>query len=110
MAPTHDPGWLRHRVSIEAAAATPDTAGGATVAWSELMTLWARVDPAGGEERVVADHLSGIVTHLVTIRWRDDVTGGLRIAYRGRRFRILAVHDPDETRRYLVAKVEEETA
>jgi head-tail adaptor len=33
----------------------------------------------------------------------------MRIVYRDRYFRILAVHDPDETRRYLVARATEET-
>ncbi len=80
----YDPGWLRHRVTIETAETTPDGAGGASVAWTDLATLWAHIEPVKGEERVVADHLSGIVTHRVTLRWRDDITGGMRIAWRGR--------------------------
>jgi SPP1 family predicted phage head-tail adaptor len=50
-----------------------------------------------------------VVTHEVILRWRGDIAGGMRIGYRGRTFRVLAVHDPDETRRYLVARTMEET-
>ena len=105
----YDPGWLRHRVTFESAVATPDEAGGASLSWTPLVILWAAIEPASGQEEIVADQLSGVVTHRVTIRWREDIAGGLRVAYRGRHFRVLVAYDPDETRRYLVAKVTEET-
>lgn len=104
----HDPGWLRHRVTVESAAGTADGAGGETVTWDTLATLWADLEPVTAGEQIVAAHLSGVVTHQVTFRWRGDIAGGMRIVYRGRTFRILAVHDPDETRRYLVARTMEE--
>jgi len=37
-----------------------------------------------------------------------NVTGGMRLLYRGRRFRVLAVFDPDERGRYAIAFTEEE--
>jgi SPP1 family predicted phage head-tail adaptor len=104
----YDPGWLRHRVTVESAAGAADGAGGEAVTWDTLATLWAHIEPVNAGEKIVAGHLSGVVTHDVTFRWRDDIAGGMRIAYRGRTFRILAVHDPDETRRYLVARATEE--
>jgi SPP1 family predicted phage head-tail adaptor len=105
----HDPGWLRHRVTVESAAGSPDGAGGEAVTWDTVATLWARVEPVAAAEKIVAGHLSGVVTHTITFRWRGDLAGGMRVAYRGRLFRILAVHDPDETRRYLIARTTEET-
>ena len=107
--PVYDPGWLRHRVTVESAAATADGAGGETVTWTALANLWARLEPTGATEKTVAGHLAGVVTHTITFRWRDDITGEMRVGYRGRTFRILAVYDPDETRRYLVASTAEET-
>jgi SPP1 family predicted phage head-tail adaptor len=105
---TFDPGWLRERVTIETATATADGAGGASLAWSTLATVWARVEPVAADEKAVAGHESASVTHLVTTRYRDDVTGHARVTFRGRVFRILAAYDPDETRRYLVLKTAEE--
>lgn len=98
----------RQTADLEARAKTP----GATTEEKDartLATLWALIEPASAGEKIVAGHLSGVVTHLVTLRFRDDIAGGMRVAYRGRTFRVLAVSDPDETRRFLVAKCEEET-
>ena len=103
-----DPGWLRHRVTLESAAGAPDGAGGAAITWDTVATLWSRVDPVSAGERIVAGHLSGVVTHQLVFRWRDDIAGGMRVRFRGRTFRLLAVHDPDETRRYVVARASEE--
>ena len=106
--PLYDPGWLRHRVTVESAAGAPDGAGGEEdVAWDTVATLWANISPASAGEEIIAGHLSGVVTHEITFRWRGDLAGGMRVAYRGRTFRLLAVHDPDETRRYLVARATE---
>ncbi len=77
----YDPGWLAHRVTLESADGTSDGAGGETVAWDTLATLWARIEPIGAGERVVAGHLSGVVTHRITFRHRDDIAGGMRVAY-----------------------------
>lgn len=104
-----DPGWLRHRVTVQSAAGVADDAGGETVTWDTVATLWARLEPAGARETIVAGHLTGTVTHDVTFRWRADIAGGMRLLYRGRVFRVLAAHDPDETRRYVVARTMEET-
>jgi len=104
----YDPGWLRHRIRIERPVATPDGAGGESVAWESLATLWARIEPLEAREHVAADHLAETVSHRLIVRWRNDVAGGMRAVYRGRRFRILATHDPDESRRYLVLSTTEE--
>ncbi|MCB1500464.1 MAG: phage head closure protein [Bauldia sp.] len=104
-----DPGWLRHRIVIEAPIASPDGAGGETVTWDMLASVWALVEPVGAGETVRAGRLTGTVTHAVTIRFRSDVAGGMRVAYRGRHYRVLAVYDPDERRRYLTLKTELET-
>jgi SPP1 family predicted phage head-tail adaptor len=104
-----DPGWLRHRVVIETPSLTPDGAGGGTATWAPLGTVWALVEPVAGTERIAAARLTGVVTHAVTMRYRGDVTGGMRVLYRGRSYRILVATDPDERRRYLTLKTELET-
>lgn len=104
----YDPGWLRHRVTVESAAGASDGAGGETVVWDTVATVWARVVPTTARETITAGHLTGDVSHTVTMRFRADIAGGMRIVYRGRVLRILAAFDPDETRRYLVAKAQEQ--
>jgi SPP1 family predicted phage head-tail adaptor len=107
---SYDPGWLRHRVSVERPTDTGDGAGGEAVTWSTLAELWARIEPVTAKEEAVAGHMAGVLTHTITLRWRDDITGTMRVTWHGRAFRILAVYDPDETQRYLVAETAEETA
>lgn len=104
-----DPGWLRHRVVIEAPAASPDGAGGEIVTWQVVATTWAQIEPRAAGEEVRADRATGVVTHAVTLRFREDITGGMRVLYRGRRYRVLTAHDPDARRRYVVLKTEIET-
>jgi SPP1 family predicted phage head-tail adaptor len=104
----HDAGWLRHRVTIEAATGTSDEAGGETSSWAIFATAWSRIEPVGAAEKTVAAHLAGVVTHKVTLRWRDDLTASMRVAYRGRHFRIRTIHDPDEGRRHIELGCEEE--
>ena len=104
-----DPGWLRHRVVIEAAVAAADGAGGETLTWSTHATTWALIEPAGATETVVAGGLTGVLTHRVSLRFRTDITGGMRVLYRGKRYRVLVAEDPDARRRYLTLKTEIET-
>jgi SPP1 family predicted phage head-tail adaptor len=96
-------------VVIEAATTAPDGAGGGTSTWEAIASTWALVEPVAGTERIVAGHLTGIVTHVVTMRHRADVTGGMRVLYRGRTYRVLVATDLDERRRYLALKTELET-
>lgn len=104
-----DPGWLRHRVVIEAPVSTPDGAGGETVTWQILATTWAQIEPVAAREDMAGGRLTGVVTHAITMRFRDDVTGGMRVLFRGRRHRVLVARDPDPRRRYLVLDTELET-
>lgn len=104
-----DPGWLRHRVVIEAPVATPDGAGGETLTWQIVATAWAQIEPTAAREEIRADRATGVVTHAVTLRYREDIAGGMRVLYRGRRYRVLTAHDPDARRRYIALKTEIET-
>ncbi|BCP52824.1 head-tail adaptor protein [Kaistia sp. 32K] len=105
-----DPGQLSSRVVLERAVRTADGAGGATIAWEPVATLWAAIEPVVADESFAADRLSTRVTHRIRIRFRTDLEGGMRIAHRGRVLRIAAWRDPDETRRFLVLESAEERA
>ncbi|WEK48494.1 MAG: phage head closure protein [Candidatus Kaistia colombiensis] len=103
-----DPGQLSNRVTLARAVRSDDGSGGATVDWQEVVTFWARIEPVGASELNAADRLATRVTHRVTIRFRDDVEGGMRLVHRGRSLKIASWRDPDETRRFLVLEVVEE--
>lgn len=103
-----DPGALRSEVALEEAVVSGDGAGGRVTTWTEVATVFARIVPVSAERSFAADQFVETVTHRVTLRFRDDVTSGMRFARQDRRFAIVAVHDPDETGRYLVCRVREE--
>jgi len=103
-----DPGQLSSRVALERPVRTSDGSGGATVDWVEVATLWAAIEPVAAGEDFAADRLATRVTHRITIRFRSDVEGGMRIVHRGRLLRIESWRDPDEARRFLVLEAVEE--
>lgn len=102
-------GGLRRRVTLEAPADLADDIGGATRAWAAVATLWARIETPRGATRLAADRLEQAIAHRVTLRWRDGVTGAMRLRIGARIFLIKAARDPDESRRSLVLDCEEAT-
>ena len=102
-----DPGALRHEVALQNAELTPDGLGGHADAWTEIATVFARIEPVGEESRFGAGQIRETATHRFTVRYRSDITSGMRFVRGGRLFDILTVHDPDETRRYLICRTTE---
>jgi SPP1 family predicted phage head-tail adaptor len=102
-------GALRHRVTLEAPVDAPDGAGGFSRSFTPIANLWARVAPGGAREDFVEQRAEQAANHVVTIRWRDDVTKDMRFVHRGRKLRIQSTVDPDERRRFLVCQCEEIT-
>ena len=105
-----DPGAFRHEVALESATLVPDGAGGHVESWSEVATLFARIEPVSAASRFGADQTLETVTHRVTLRHRAGISSGMRLRRLGRVFTVVTVHDPDESGRYLVCRVREEGA
>jgi SPP1 family predicted phage head-tail adaptor len=104
------PGRLRHRVMLEAATRTADGAGGVTLTWSTVASLWAEIVPLKAEERAVGEGEGDLTLHRIVIRKRDDVSTGDRFTLGARAFRIRSVTDMQEDARYLTCLCEEEGA
>lgn len=103
-----DPGAFRHEILLEEATLTPDGAGGHVESWSEVASVYARIEPVSAASRFGADQTLETVTHRITLRYRQNIASGMRFRLRARSFAIVTVHDPDETRRYLVCQTREE--
>ena len=102
-----DPGLLRTELAIEASTPQADGLGGHQEIWTEVATVFARIEPAETRSLFGAGQSLETVTHRVTIRHREGVASGMRFTKSGRTFDIVTVHDPDETQRYLVCRVRE---
>lgn len=102
-----DPGRLSTRLVLEEAGGLADGQGGVIEDWQPLASLWGRVEPMRAKSRETAGTATALISHRVTVRYRNDIRHTMRFAHRGRHLIIRAVRDPDETRRYLQCDCEE---
>jgi SPP1 family predicted phage head-tail adaptor len=102
-----EPGSLRSELSLQAVTAVADGLGGFGDEWTEVATVFGRIEPLAVASRFGADQNLETVTHRITLRHRQDVRSGMRFSRVGRTFEIVTVYDPDETGRYLVCRVRE---
>ncbi|QXC51356.1 phage head closure protein [Agrobacterium salinitolerans] len=104
-----DPGRLTARLELEVRTETPDGQGGAAESWSFLRSLWAAIEPLSEacHERASAEGVT--ITHRVWLAYRGDIDPGMRFRKGRRILAIRAVIDPDETRRFIVCRCEEES-
>lgn len=105
-----DAGLLNHELVLEAPAETPDGAGGFTTVWTEVATVWARLEPLDPAREIWAGRDAAEQTHRITLRFRDDLKQGMRLRKLMRLFPVLSIQDPDESGRYLTCRTREESA
>jgi SPP1 family predicted phage head-tail adaptor len=103
---------LRRRLVIEVPVEMPDGAGGVSRDFAPRDTVWGAVKTATGQtsaERERAGRGELGLRHSVTLRWRPDLDGTMRLRDGERLYAIIGVADPDGQRRLLVCLVEEVT-
>lgn len=103
-------GNLRHRVELVGIGRTDDGAGGHARSDTAVATVWADIKPVSWSQQMRADRLEQRITHIVTIRWREDLLTGFgpeaRVRFqdhagRVRELAVKTVVDPKEQRRWL---------
>jgi len=100
-------GARSRRFVLEVPLESPDGFGGVIRSYRAGPQLWGAMEMLSGSERVRADRPEQCLTHRITLRYRDGVTGAMRLTSGLRRFAIRAASDPDGSRRDLVCLVEE---
>ena len=105
---TLDPGQLSARLDLEMRNDSGDGQGGIVPNFAPVTSLWARIEPVSVSEEERMDAEMFMVTHRIWIRFREDVAAGMRFRKGTRFFTVRALHDPDETRRYLVCRCTED--
>lgn len=76
-------GDLRERVTIQQRAEALDAIGENTGGWVDLATVWASAEPLSGNEYFAAGQQQQTVDVRFRIRYRADVTGAMRVVWRG---------------------------
>ncbi|WEZ83991.1 phage head closure protein [Rhizobium sp. 32-5/1] len=102
-----DPGRLSARLELEMPMPVSDGQGGSVPGYAIVGSLWAMIEPVSMPDSERADEAVFSVTHRIWVRYRTDITAGMRFRKGSRLFLIRAHFDADETRRYLVCRCEE---
>lgn len=91
-------GDLDKRVTLQVSSESVDAGGWgeATETWRDVQKLWASIDTGGSREFYRASQVVATMTHLVTIRYRTDVTTKHRLKYKTRVLNIGGIENPGE--------------
>ncbi len=100
-------GSRRLRLVLEAPVEVQNAQGGAAMAFSPVITLWARLDAGPGRELAIGERLEARTETRITIRWRGGVDATMRFALGARIFPIVSAFDPDGRKRELVCLCQE---
>ena len=100
-----DAGRFDRQLTIEVPVEIADGCGGYTTGYSVLDSVWAHICPIRSQPVSSGDTRREVITHAVFIRFRPGVVAGSRFITGSRVFQVVAIHDPDETRRYLQCQV-----
>ena len=95
-------GDLDNRITLETPVRTADSYGGATLTWSEIASVWARIEALSSRETTPREMRTHEIRYRITIRYRDDVTTDMRILHGAKQLLITGLRDPDEGHRWLV--------
>jgi SPP1 family predicted phage head-tail adaptor len=103
-----DPGKLTHELQLEQCVPVEDDVNGSVEEWREIATVWAHIEPTGAGTVLFGEQNLMEISHRITLRVRNDLRSGMRLRKGNRIFRLMTIHDPDETGRYLVCRAHEE--
>jgi SPP1 family predicted phage head-tail adaptor len=93
---------LNRRITIEQPVNSGDGAGGATVSWSDVATLFANIEPQRGSFSSNGFREQSEITHRVTIRYLAGLSSKMRVKYGSRYFNIRAIVNEDEKNERLI--------
>ena len=99
-------GRMRHRIAIQAKAATVDSYGEPIVSYATSTTVWGEITPLQGRELEVMTQTHGEVSHKVIMRY-TTLTPEYRLLFGSRIFEINAVLNPQEKNEALVVMCKE---
>lgn len=74
-------GALRTQVRIEREMPQAQGGGSYNANWGLLDNAWAHIEPLSGHEFLRGERLESRVTHRVVLRYRGDITAGMRIVW-----------------------------
>lgn len=95
-------GRLRHRVRFEAQVVHVNSYGEQDVAWEEVATVWAAIEPLSARESMLAEQVQSKVNARIIIRARDDIRASMRAVHGSMIYNVEGViRDPDSGQEWM---------
>ena len=107
-------GTLGKRVTLQQRTPAVDAYGQPVEAWTDVVTVWAAIEPASGREFVAAQALRLAQPVTITARWQPSFGSlaalvALRAVWNGRVFAIHSAENEDEANRTVRLLASEES-
>lgn len=98
-----DAGRLRKLVSIRQQSTTRDTLNQSLSVWNQIPNgqVWACVEPQTAAESFKDGANQDMISHIVTLRYRSDLTADMAIYFLTRRLAFVGIIDVDERHEWL---------
>jgi len=74
-------GAMRHKITLQRQTRVADGGGGFGVTWTDVDDVFADIKAPNGSERFFGDKIEQNISHVVTIRFRNDISQKYRIKY-----------------------------
>jgi SPP1 family predicted phage head-tail adaptor len=100
-------GALRHRITVQNKSASSDGMGGQTYSWSNVTTLWSRIEPVSAKKRFFGQKLEPVISHRIYLRYYTPLSVSMRIMFGSRIFQIHSVISPDENKEWTILECQE---
>ncbi len=86
-------GWMRHRVTVQKAQRSQGTHGEERIAWQDVGTFWASVEPIRGREKLDPEHVFADTTTRIRMRFypTQEIVPQMRVVWKS----LPAVHTYD---------------
>lgn len=102
------PSQMRHRITIQSQALVSDNAGGQIIVWSDLKTIWAKVDnqtnsisKAVSSEKEFAEQLQNKNHYKITTRYQSYLSPLMQIIYDNKILNIKSINNVNEKNEFI---------
>lgn len=102
-------GTLTDRIELRQRVVTDEDEGGEIALFTPIATVWARVRSLATRQAVDSDARGLTATHCVVLRFRNGLSPGDRVVYRGRNLEVMSANDLNGRRAYLSCLCAERT-
>jgi SPP1 family predicted phage head-tail adaptor len=98
-------GKLNKRIKISklvSGSPVRDSLGTPNTSWEEVATVWGAIRPLSGRDFFAQQQIQSEISVEIKIRYRDDISSGMKAEYYGKTYMIKTIIDTREEHRELL--------